>query len=298
MAALAVAALAVPVWPGTASADVIFDQADAEELAGILAEAYEAQRVCYGWVVDVNNVGIQESSAGSNFGVGPALDEVPEAQSCETTVEFQADVTWTSESSEAEDSASYQVVSNPSGPTTSDLDSLQLISVDSLKGDNVDVDVFKAVSALPLLAADAGVAEPLEASPAPESAVAAANGAPTNSPGSDFWRRAGGAMLWAGALILAAVVFAVWALRSSRPAARAARAPREQAPNFLPPDWSDGPGGTVPVWDPSAGPSGTPSGDAPGTGRSTGPAVPPSRQRDAPDPGQGPGGDGGPEDRR
>jgi hypothetical protein len=246
LAGLGIAAVASTVLlaaPATASADVIFDQADADELVATLAEAYQAQGVCYGWQVDVDNVGIPESSSGSNFGAGTPLRDASEFDSCETTVEFQANIRWTSESSESEDSASYQVQSLPEGPTTSDLDSLELISEDGLVGDNVDVDVYKAVAALPLLAADAGVAEPLEASPAPETEAQAAGGAPTNSPGSDFMRQTGNTLLFAALLILAGGVFAWWTLRSASARRRAASAPVEPggAPQYLPPEWSDQP---------------------------------------------------------
>jgi hypothetical protein len=236
------AAAVLLVAPATASADVIFDQADADELADSLAEAYAAQGVCYGWHVDVDNVGIMEASSGSNFGAGTRLQDADEFASCNTTVEFQASIQWTSESSESEDSASYRVESLPSGPTTSDLDSLEIISTDGLEGDNVDAEVYKAVAALPLLAADAGVAQPLEASPAPETAADEAGGQPTNSPGSDFLRQAGGALLFGVVLVVAGGVFAFWTWRSSSARRRAANAPAEPGGGtleYVPPEWYD-----------------------------------------------------------
>ncbi|OLF18825.1 hypothetical protein [Actinophytocola xanthii] len=231
-ASLAMAALTTAAWPGTAWADVIFDQADAEELAGILAEAHEAQRVCYGWVVYVDNQNVQETSVGSNFGAGRSIDEAEGPSDCKAAVEFRASIYWRNESSIDEDTVGYEVVSNRVRPTTSDLDSLGLVSFEGLVGDDVDVDVFKAVSALPLLAADAGVAEPLEATPAPASVAAAANGAPTNSPGSDKLRQYGGAILWGFLLMFGGGMFAASALASSRPAAT----PPGAAPIFTLPD--------------------------------------------------------------
>jgi hypothetical protein len=234
---LPLAALAVLAAPGPASADVIFDQADADELATTLGEAYETQDVCYGWSIDVDNEGLPERSVGSNFGAGQSIQD--SGSSCAKSVEFQASITWTSESSESEDSASYQVISQPSGPSTSDLDDLELISEDGLIGDGVDADVYKAVAALPLLAADAGLADPIEASPAPE--ADAGDAAPTDSPGSDFWRQSGMLVLWGSLLLVAGVVFAVYAVRSSRrPARRMATVgpPEEQIPEYVPPEWS------------------------------------------------------------
>jgi len=220
--------------PGVASADVIFDQADADELAATLTEAYEAQNVCYGWLITVDNEGVPQESVGSNFGAGTRITQ----GDCAKSVELQASVSWTPESSESEDSASYTVVSTPGGPTTEDLEDLDLLSEDDLTGDDVDAAVYKAVAALPLLAADAGVASPIEASPAPESEASGA--APTNSPGSDFWRESGMMLLWGALLLLAGAVFAWYAIKTSRrPARRRTIGPvQEQIPDTVPPEWT------------------------------------------------------------
>jgi hypothetical protein len=223
-----VCALALLCTPGVASADVIFDQADADELAASLAEAYEKQGVCYGWSIDVDNEGVPESSVGSNFGAG---QRVQDAQ-CDESVEFQASISWTPESSESEDSASYQVISTGNGPTTGDLDDLEVLSEDGLVGDDVDVDVYKAVAALPLLAADAGLAEPMSASPAPEAEAGDAQA--TDSPGSDFWRASGMQVLWGSLILLAGVVFGWYAIRSSRREARRRARPVGPAAEQIP----------------------------------------------------------------
>lgn len=235
---LVAATALLALTPGVASADVIFAQADGESLATTLAEAYDKQGVCYGWTVEVNNAGVPDSSTGSNFGYGRSLSE--ESGSCSSSVEFQASITWTSESSEAEDSATYSVVSLPSGPSTADLDSLEIISTDGLKGDNVDADVYKAVAALPLLAADSGIAEPIEASPAPE--AESGDAVPTDSPTSDFWRQSGTMVLMAALLLLGGGVFAWIAFRSSRGSRRRftpVGPPQERIPEYIPPDWTD-----------------------------------------------------------
>jgi hypothetical protein len=113
-AAVALAGALLVLSPAAASADVIFDPADADELASVLAEAYTDQGVCYGWHVNVDNVGVQEESVGSNFGAGRSAD----AGSCKATVEFWANITYTSEASESEDSSSYDVHSTPPSVTT------------------------------------------------------------------------------------------------------------------------------------------------------------------------------------
>ncbi|MPZ80314.1 MAG: hypothetical protein GEV28_07925 [Actinophytocola sp.] len=235
---VAAAAVVSGLAPGVAAADVIFDPADAEELVATLDEAFQAQGVCYGWTVRVDNEGVADTSSGSNFGYGRSLSD--EAGNCESRVEFLANIEWTSESSEAEDSASYSVDSLPSGPSTADLDSLEIISEDGLKGDDVDSDVYKAVAALPLLAADSGIADPIEASPAPE--AESGDAVPTDSPSSDFWRQSGNQILLGALLLLGGGVFGWFAFRSSR--GRRLRftpvgPPEEQIPEYVPPEWTD-----------------------------------------------------------
>lgn len=196
--------------PGTATADVIFDPADADDLAATLADAYTQQNVCYGWDVTVDNVGMTESVVGSNFGAGKSIS----SGDCDKSVEFQATITYTSESSESEDSASYDVTSNPTGVTRDDLDSLG-IDFDGLTGEDPDVPIGKAIVALPLLAADAGLADPIVATP--DTAEPAADAQLTDDPGSDFWRDRGGMLLWGIGLLIAGGLFLWWVLRSRRP---------------------------------------------------------------------------------
>lgn len=207
---LLVAAGLLLVAPATASADVIFDPADADDLAAILAEAYTDQNVCYGWQVSVSDpiAGLSES-VGSNFGAGKPVS----SGSCQATVEFTADITYTSESSEAEDSSSYGVTSTPSGVTRAGLDDLG-IDFGGLTGEDPDVAIGQAVTALPLLAADAGIANPIEAAPATGEAPADAQ--LTDNPGSDWWRNQGGMVMWAAIVMAAGGVFAWWVLRTDR----------------------------------------------------------------------------------
>lgn len=221
--------------PGSASADVIFDPADADELAAVLAEAYTDQDVCYGWHVTVNDVSSISESVGSNFGAGQPVT----AGSCQATVEFTATITYTSEASESEDSSSYSVSSQPSGVTTTDLDALD-IDFDELTGENPDVVIAKAVTALPLLAADADLAEPISA--APETGTAPADAQLTDSPGSDWWRSQGGMVIWALILMAASGVL-IWAvLKMNRRTQRRAAYQQEDVvhappvPDFPPPD--------------------------------------------------------------
>ncbi len=225
---LAAAALLLAA-PGAASADVIFDPADADELAATLAEATAAQNVCYGWDVQVDDpVSGTSSSVGSDRGAGVPVDD----SSCAEWVRFDANITYTSESSESEDSASYDVSSSSGGPGRTDLDALGL-DFGGLTGEDPDVVIGKAVAALPLLAADKGLADPIEATP--ETGAAPADAQPTGSPGSDWWRNNGGMVMWGVGLLLAAGVFAWWVLRSSRSRPKPVRsAPSPHVPDTVP----------------------------------------------------------------
>jgi hypothetical protein len=209
VAPFVLAAALLLVAPGSASADVIFDPADADELAAVLTEATQTQNVCYGWHVTVNDVGAVSESTGSNYGAGQRVM----TDTCQTTVEFVADITYTSESSESEDSATHYIMSSSDRPTTADLNALG-IDFDELTGENPDVVIAKAVTALPLLAADAGLAQPIEA--APETGTAPADAQLTDDPGSDWWRGNGTMLLWAGILMAAGALFAWWVLRANR----------------------------------------------------------------------------------
>jgi hypothetical protein len=240
-------AIAVLGGAGTAAAqtDPVFDPADADELANVLAEAAEGQDVCYGWDITVSdNASFSDGeSRGSNDGAGTPVDTT--SAKCADYVVFRATITYTSESSESEDSASYSVDSSSPDVTTEDLDSLELISDEGLVGDNADVDVAKAVAALPQLAADAGIAQPIEATPAAEGEAGDAQ--LTDDPGSDFWRQTGMVLVWGGLLMVAGVVFGIYAFRSSRREryvsaetwARPAEPAPPETPAYVPPEWFD-----------------------------------------------------------
>ena len=218
-------ALLLLAAPTAASADVIFDPADADDLAATLAEATAAQGVCYGWDVQVDDqVSGASESVGSDRGAGIPVD----TSSCSEYVRLDVYITWTSESSEAEDSASYDLASSPGGPDRSDLDSLGL-DWGGLTGDDPDVVIGNAVSALPLLAADKGMTDGIEAAPATGDAPADAS--LTDDPGSDWWRRNGGTVLWGVGLLLAGGVFAWWVFRS-----RPRRSPAYVVPDTVPDD--------------------------------------------------------------
>ncbi|MBB4908134.1 hypothetical protein [Actinophytocola algeriensis] len=224
-------ALLLLAAPSAAAADVVFDPADADDLAATLAEATAAQNVCYGWDVQVDDaIAGQSESVGSDRGAGTPVD----TSSCSKYVRLDVFITYTSESSESEDSASWDVTSSSGGPTRSDMEDLGL-DWDGLTGENPDVVIGNAVSALPLLAADNGMGEGIEAAPA--TGAAPADASLTDSPGSDFWRNNGTGLLWGIGLLLAGGLFAWWVFRSRPPKPRAYVVPDTVPDDLAPPPY-------------------------------------------------------------
>ncbi|MGH3978484.1 MAG: hypothetical protein ACRDRZ_05720, partial [Pseudonocardiaceae bacterium] len=214
-AVVAAAAVLLLAAAPPAAADVVLDPADAEDLAGTLADATAAQGVCYGWTVRVDDQGTGSdsgTSTGSNFGPGVSL--ASRSGSCPRQVEFVAAITYTSESSESEDSVSFQVTSTtPGRPDPGALTDLGIIDDDSLAGDAVDAAVARAVTALPQLAADAGLAPPLVATP--RTSAPPDVGSLSDDPGSDYLRRAGGLLAFGLVLLVGGLAFGGVALATS-----------------------------------------------------------------------------------
>ncbi|WP_346117610.1 hypothetical protein [Micromonospora coerulea] len=170
----------------------------------ILAAAFTSQGICYGWrLTDYPTV----TSVGSNLGDGTAVGEDPR---CSRWIEVEADVTYTSESSEAADHATVRVKGSD------DIDAAALRTVErGLERFGLDADAFiddpgwavtRAATTLPLLAAEAGLAAPA-ATPA---AGPTAAPSPLPAAGNDFWRdRWGWAVATVGLLLLAALFVTV-----------------------------------------------------------------------------------------
>ncbi|MDX6556874.1 MAG: hypothetical protein QOD86_3069 [Miltoncostaeaceae bacterium] len=198
LAALAALA-ALMVAPAGAAALPLLAPADAEELAATLAEAEEAQGICYSWYIEVedHSGGPSGVDAGSSRGVGHWFTAY--SDECERIVALSGRITYTSESSESEDSAGIAVATKGlADPVTSgDLERLGLTGGDLLGGGD-DTSLINMVGALPLLAAESGAAPyvPYEANTAPLMPGEHATG----SPGNDWWRK-----FWPYVLVAAAL---------------------------------------------------------------------------------------------
>lgn len=197
LAAIATGALALLATSSSATAaEPILDRADADDLVEVLTDAFEAHGVCYGWDVSISSELGSDlgDDIGSNLGVGVPADDAP----CTRWIIFSAYLTYTDESSESQDSARFEVTSNVSGaPIADDLARLG-ITEERLLGGSDDAAVAEATRALPLLAAERGVVDPLPLAVNAEE-LPEGDGA-TGSHGSD-WRRAYGAPIAFGVLL-------------------------------------------------------------------------------------------------
>lgn len=202
-----VAALVVPARP--AGALPILDTGDAAELANTLAEATEEQDICYGWVVTVND---QAQFSGPSFDRGSSLgpDTDPFAPECTPSVVLVADIIYTSELSEAVDAADLRIQST----VAIDFDETDLkkfgVTEAAFLGDNDDRALMAAVSVLPALMAEAGLAPPVPVEETTGTIPAADR--PTGAGGSDRLRNYGALYFMAGLVLLSGVGYLVYAI--------------------------------------------------------------------------------------
>lgn len=269
---LAVLGLAVlPAGPAFA-ANPVLDPETEVELAADLAEARDVQGVCYGYVLDVADQDTGEFSgtfATSSSGAGRRVSSGPACP--EGTVELQAGITYTSELSEAADSASWSLVSTVGGGLTmGDVEQVAGSSSGDLLDDSTsETALLNAVLALPGLVSERTGVPPLtldaNTQPLP------ADARPTGTPGSD-WLRENGLQLGLFTLLLLGGLAALVA--SFRRGKGAGDAPPDQygspgpygppgqygqpdPPRLLGPPRGPGPGGAPPgsPWEPPPDPS-------------------------------------------
>jgi hypothetical protein len=217
---LAAALCGVLLGAGPAhAANPVLDPEDDADLAASLAEASEVQDVCYGYVLQVTDADTGEW--GGTYAASSAGADVPAstAGGCDEVVELVARIDYPSSFSEAEDSASWDLVSTLPELSIADVEALGLSSGDLLDDGRSATALLNAVQSLPRLAAEQAGRPPvvLEANTAPLPADAR----PTGTPGSD-WLRENAALL---ALSVAAIVAGLVAFRASRPRGRT-RPPR------------------------------------------------------------------------
>jgi hypothetical protein len=218
------------------AANPVLDPADDAEVAAALAEATEVQDVCYGYVLAVDDGDTGEwggtyatSSAGEGVRAGDADD-------CRNgVVELVARMTYTSDFSEAEDSASWDLLTDVPGLSIADVEDQGLSSGDLLDDGSSATTLLNAVLSLPRLTAEVADVQPVvltpNASPLPEGAR------PTGTPGSD-WLRENLVLL---AVSAGAVLAGLVALVAAFPRGRGRPVPARSAPRPRPHDpWSNG----------------------------------------------------------
>ena len=214
VAVLALAPVLLLASPASA-ANPVLDPEDDADVAAALAEATEVQGVCYGYVLTVSDGDTGEwggTYAASSGGPGVPASSAPDCDG--DVVELVASITYTSSYSEAEDSASWDLVSSVPELTISDVED-QGVSADGLLDDGGSATtLLNAVLSLPRLAAEQAGVEPVVLQPNASALPAGAR--PTGTPGSD-WLRENLVLL---GLCVAAVLAGLVAFTASRPRGR------------------------------------------------------------------------------
>jgi hypothetical protein len=192
---------------------------DRVELASALADATEDTGVCFGYSVSVGGGGASNAGTETLSSAGPGVSAEEAAAGSAApcpkgTLEVVAYLSYTSSSSEAEDSASYSVRSTVAGlagiSARSQLEDLTGLSEGGLLGDDDDLVLRNATAALPLLVGGS--------TPAPvATGTAAPNGDRlTGSPGSDWVRKNGLGVGIAVVLLIVALVLVAGGLTGRR----------------------------------------------------------------------------------
>lgn len=208
--------------PAGAGALPMLTEADAAELAQTLADADAEQSICYGWQVSIDDATGEFSGTdqGSSRG-GPGVPV--DTALCGRYAVLVAELRYTSESSEAEDQARVEIVSNLDPPLdASELEELGF-GADALLAENDDENLTNMAGALPLLAAEHGAAGfvPFEVRTTP----LPAGEMPTDQPGSDWWRNYWGTVIVLAVLAVVLAVAAVWGVITLRAHRRRRRRP-------------------------------------------------------------------------
>ena len=212
IAALVAPCVLIGIFNGSDSTDVPAPAAD--ERAGtvpLLQAAADSQGICYGWRLSDYST---EIDVGSNLGDRVAVGDDPR---CPRWLEVSAVVRYTSSSSESSDSASVSI------DGSSDIEPADLWTVArGLDRFGLDSDTFvddpgwaitRAATVLPLLATEAGLADPAAA---PTAAPTAAP-SPLPAAGNDLWRdRWGWLLATVGLFLFAALLISVGVVQRRR----------------------------------------------------------------------------------
>lgn len=192
----------------------------------ILQRTSAEQGLCYGWaLVDYYDYGGAPRNVGSNLGDGIAVEENP---ACPRWLQVTANIGYVPESSERNDFARIEVTGSPEidladlGQVERGLARLGL--TEDAFVDDPGWAVTRAAVMLPLLAVEAGLAEPADA-PLP----AAGSPSPLPDAGSDYLRdRWGWLLATVGLFLLAALFITVGVVQRRR--ATGGGAPSDAAP--------------------------------------------------------------------
>ncbi len=222
---LAAAALLLVAAPASAENPVLDAEGDTD-LAAALSEATDVQDVCYGYdllVDDQDTFAFSGTFATSSL--GPDVRASAGDPRCTGgLVVLVAQLTYTSSFSEAEDFASWQLLSDLPELTIDDVERLGFSAGDLLDDGKSETTLLNAVQALPRLAAEQAGKEPVLLEP--NTAAIPTDARPTGTPGSDVLRESGPLLAFCVLLIVGGVVLLATSRRTP--------SPRTSSPTYRP----------------------------------------------------------------
>jgi hypothetical protein len=235
--------------PAAAATNPVLDIEGDTDLAASLREATEVQGVCYGYTLEVDDfdTGAFDGSFAASS-AGPGRVAAAGTGCPRGVVQLRARITYTSSASEAEDTASWSLQSTLPALTISDVEQITGTSASGLLDDAKSEDVLlNAVLSLPGLASEQAGVPPLVLDPAGEAAPADARA--TGTPGSDWTRENGSALVLCGLALLGAVVAFVLSRRRPAQTVRPGTPPSDLTPGWPRPGGDPNPTTTHP-WSP------------------------------------------------
>lgn len=214
---LTLAAVLLPATSAAAATNPVLDAEADADLAESLADAQEVQGVCYGYVLRVrdDDTGVFGGTYASSS-VGPGRPASAGTDCRAGVVQLEASISYASEFSESEDSASWSLRSSLPSLSIADVERLTGSSAGDLLDDGKsETALLNAVLSLPGLASEKAGVPPLVAEPNTEPLPEQARA--TGTPGSDWRRENGGALTLCVLAVLGGIGAFMLSRRTPRP---------------------------------------------------------------------------------
>ena len=189
---LGAAAVVLLLASPAAAANPVLDAEGDADVVDALEQAQQVQGVCYGYALDVLDGDTGEfggTFAASSLGEGVPASTAADGACPDGVVELQVSITYTSDFSEAEDDASWRLLSTVGGDLSiADVEQLTGIGADDLLDDSAsETALLNTVLSLPVLASERAGLPPVLLEE--NTAALPADARATDTPGSDWLRQ-------------------------------------------------------------------------------------------------------------